>query len=169
MSDFATYANVEISKEDSLCNVLFKVIQGITKLSDARVLEFLQVRLGAKDESSSLVEALLEIDDAAAVFERMDLEVLKSEQRAARSEIAAADEYESDYVDARKRHNDAEASKRSRGKKREPFPGRIEQSVAREFIPPGASIWRGNRAEPTWHGHMPPQEEDPGRQFHTGW
>ena len=165
--DFAKYANIPVVKEDKLCSVLFKVIQGVTKLSDSAVLDLLQKRLGVNDSSQKLVNALLEIDEAAVVFERMDLETLRTEQKAAATERVAEAEFASDYVDAKQRNNDAQNGKSKKGKatKREPLPGRIDQTVARTYIPPGASIWRGHGAEPTWHGHMPPQEEDLCRQL----
>ena len=96
--DVATHANIPVSKDYRLCAVLFNVILGITKLSDPAVLGLLQVRLGVHDASQTLVDALLEIDEAANVFEHMDLETLKNEKKAAATQRTADAEYASGYA-----------------------------------------------------------------------
>ena len=114
--DFATYANIPVSREDKVCSVFFKVVQGILKLSDSAVLYLLQVRLAVNDSSQTLANALLATDEAAVVFERMDLETLRNEQHAAATERAADAELASENVDAKQRHNEDNAkSKKGQG------------------------------------------------------
>ena len=51
---FASLAADAVSTEDYVCTVLFKVIQGIAKLCDSKVLDLLQSRLSVTDSSAGL-------------------------------------------------------------------------------------------------------------------
>lgn len=146
-----------VAASASLCQVLVQVVMKILGKSESQALDIVSQRLAANDDSQSFVEALLEIDEAAEVMDKQDLEQLTSEQKLARSERAEAEAFSKDFVDSRQRVA-ATQQKKQMSQSRRPLPNRIEQHEARRCTPPGASIWRGMTGRETWNGHMPPRK-----------
>lgn len=156
---FAGLRGAVIPEGSTLCEALIIAIQAILPgVSDDEVLQILQLRLCENDASSSLTEALLEVDDAAELLNRDDSQRLAQEAKSARSSRDAGAEFSKQYSAFHERVRPA-AKPRARpsGKKQPRLPASISHSEAKKHIPPGTSIWRGlTRGE--WCGQCPPRK-----------
>ena len=142
----------------SLCQTLVVVVMKILGKSESQALDIISQRLAVNDDSASFVQSLLEVDEAAEVLDKQDHELLSNEQKAARTALDEAAAFSSDFVNSRQRLA-AEGPKKKTKIAHRPLPDRIEQHEARQYVPPGASIWRGNTLDrETWNGHMAPRK-----------
>jgi len=155
--DFGRLAGAVVPNSAKLCAALTIVVTKILCLTaKSQALDIISQRLAVNDDSQSFVDALLEIDEAAEVMDKQDLEHLTTEQKAAQASKAQAQDFSSDFVNSRQRL--AAAQPRVMAPRQTPLPERIEQHEARIYVPPGASIWRGITGRETWNGHMPPRK-----------
>ena len=128
------------------------MVHGITGLSEEAVLDILALRLGAEDSTSSFVESILEVDEAADLLERCDIEALKADKTQAKTLLEQQEAFSKGYkgTDAKMTKHVRKGTQASAAPRALPFS--ITHSEARQFIPPKSPIWRG-LTKNSWHGH----------------
>lgn len=159
---FAALGGVVINEAASLCDSVLQAVQGILNVSDDQALDIVSQRVGQNDLPETWASTILEVDEAAQVLERSDMDLVVAEQR----EVARCRNAEASFVQAyRQRRFDAAArattrpgkgGRRAQGKaKTAPaaLPSSFDQRAVRQFCPPGAHIWKGVTKQ-NWNGHM---------------
>lgn len=135
-----------------------------------RTMDILGQRIALTTLNDELQPVLMEVDAAAEVLEKMDEDMLHSEQKDAKKHSEERSQFLAAYTGRRRSvcpaplPSDAAKGKgrgRGRGGSRgratdaPRYPSSIEHSTAARFLPDGASCWRGlTRQE--WCGHFPP-------------
>lgn len=158
LHELAGYLGHELPPGSSLFETLFGLVQAELGLTDSQVLDIIRRRLGRLDCENDLNAALLQIDEAADLLERSDVQVLHEEQRSLQIERESRRALVSEYKARRSDVTKAAAKGRAKAKAKAVLAPRldstIEQRNARQLIPPHASIWRGlTRGQ--WCGHYP--------------
>lgn len=162
----------------SLFKTLFEVIQLRLKTSDSETLDILALRLTLDAMNDEFAPAILQIDEAIEVLDQHDEKHATDEQKKVGERAVHRSDFATEYRAERRRVAAAAAAAaeaaaavpkakgKGKGKKGKPpavaplppaphMPSTISQATAKEFVPFGASIWRGvTRME--WCGHMPP-------------
>jgi len=160
--------------------LLWSIIQGLLACSDERVMEILAQELEEKKAAPGFYEDLLYLEPATAALDKNDREALQQEHANAKAHKKATREFRKKFKAKRKEmkcaKEEAEALAKGKGKgkgkekgkgkgkgkargpnrlpKAEIPPGCPEQRQLKPLCPPGAHIWRGNRAR-CWSGHYP--------------
>ena len=153
VQDFAKLYSIQLTGS-SLCAVLHDTIQGILECSEKACMNIMMKRLAVSDISLPFEEAVLDIDEAAAVLDPMDIPLLKQEKKVEESTKAERDEFVRDFGE-RQAQNRGAGSRGGGPPAQQPLPDRILQSHAKRFIPQGSYIWRGLQSN-SWHGHLQP-------------
>lgn len=174
---FAALRGILVNAGDSLLEVLVTVLMRILGCTEEVALEKISQRLAVDDVPHSFAEEILAVDEALAVMDSGDIDTIHQEQKGQAKSIEEgkvfAKQYKQKRADARAKAAAAEDAAKGKGKggkgkgkggkggkgngpDRPKLPSMIEHADAKQYIPPGASIWRGlSRGE--WWGHMPPR------------
>lgn len=153
---FAALKGVAIPGSESLCGAIRLALGAI--LPDATpqdILEILKLRMTVNDLCHGFADFLLEIDEAHEVLDRDDAATLLAEQDDVRKMQKAQEEYIADFATVRDGvHKCKKMAKKLAVVK---LPPSIAQAEARNYTPPGASVWCGYTRQ-EWCGHMPPHK-----------
>jgi hypothetical protein len=153
--------------------LLFEVIKTALELDDGTTLDVIAQRMAAPVAEEDYAEHVLNIEEAVDVLEEQDIKVLNNERKDLPKHQAARQDFKKEYIKKRATviatpppaPAPAPVPKR-RGRGRavpeachvvavDLIPDNIEQSTAKRFLPPGASIWCGHKRH-EWCGWMPP-------------
>ena len=155
------YNEISNKQEASFCEALHKVIQEITGEDDEATLEILALhRLGALDQASSLLDALLDTEETCDLFERDDVNALRGEKKGAARQQDSLHTFAKEYKEAKQKQQSKTKGRQhnQKGKVSQSFPTALPFSIlqgeANRYIPPTSSIWRGLTRN-SWHGHYP--------------
>ena len=144
---------IHVPAGTKLFGVLFIVIKGHLKLEDKRVLEIIyKWRVCDLKPDEEISQALLDIDEAAQVLERVDIEKLSSGKKEVVAKTAEWRGFQDDYI---AKAREVTGAKPAVAKLL--VPAHITQPLAKTMLPGGpkvTSIWLGKRGE--WCGHCPP-------------
>lgn len=145
-STIGEHLGIHTARGDTFFAVLFGLVKGIKNCDDATALEIVYTRIqsGFSDENN-ITKTLLEVDEAANVLDRTDIEELHHEQKEALAEIenhrVFSDEYTRKCAEVRKGLPPPVPVQR-------PLPSAvsvIEHAVAKSMLPPNSTIWRGHK------------------------
>ena len=147
----------------SLFTTLKVMTMEVLGCSEDTALEKLKVRLKEDDDVEGL-EELLQVDEAAAVLGKTDVEALLKEKEKRTAEKETKSDFGRQYAEARselrKRGAAASSSSSNRSRARRPrlpAPEILTHEDAKTMIPPGAYIWRAFAHE-AWEGRSPPKK-----------
>ena len=147
----------------SLFTTLKVMTMEVLGCSEDTALEKLKVRLKEDDDVEGL-EELLQVDEAAAVLGKTDVEALLKEKEKRTAEKETKSDFGRQYAEARselrKRGAAASSSSSNRSRARRPRlpePEILTHEDAKRMIPPGAYIWRAFAHE-AWEGRNPPKK-----------
>lgn len=152
----------------SLFKTLYWMVGHILNISEEQVLDIVTQRLAINGCDLSCADTVMHLDKAIHLLEKTDHAAVNAEKRHLASAAEQRRTFVEEYTEERKKAKAAvEARARcSSGPKAKArnvvavghvsVPSVISQAQAREFIPPGCSIWVGN-TRGTWNGHCPPR------------
>jgi hypothetical protein len=153
---FADYFSIFLPKGLSLVEVLTKVIKDTLKCNDQELFEYLGKRLSNLDNETVFSEALLDIDEAMEVVDRVDQEAFVARQKTAAELLHEKESFAKEYGEAK-----FKVTKRTGGKNafdkmvKRALPLKFAQSEVKSFLPPSSHCWKGNtRGE--WWCHVQP-------------
>jgi hypothetical protein len=158
---------LDMGAYSGLCGLLVNLIKSVLEITEAEAIEIVSLRLAINDVSAAFATQLLQLDEAIDCMDTNDAKKVHQEQETANDENVHRSTFVREYHIHRRRINDAAMAKSNPGPKAKAksqprvtlvFDGAITQVAAKEFIPPGASIWK-NRRKGTggWCGHMAPR------------
>ena len=161
----ASHLLIDLAVVTGLCSVLYAMIQNILGATDEETIEVLSQRLAWNDIESRFTGHLLQVDEAIACMYQADVKLITDEQKEAEDQRATREVFVRDYCVRRRRIDDsklvapkgkAKAKARSKLDKHKFGKGSIPQADAKQYLPPGASIWK-DRVHGGWCCHMPPR------------
>lgn len=157
---------------DSLFLQLQALVEHCLNCGEECVLEYLKLRCASLGSEGALDE-LMQDDDIFASLDADDKAEVEQSLKTQRSHKRVVTEFRQEWVGRVRvvkqrakafRKPKATATPKAKAKAmaaaigyRGPanFPDLVPQSEARQYVPPGASVWRGNKAL-SWNGHLPP-------------
>ena len=158
ITKYCSYFNVELDQGASLFEVVRVGVQGILECTDEEAFAIASKRLSNMAHEAQFCDEMCKVDAYIETFDKHDhepvLQVHKdhlTKQEAQQEYINDVAKYKSTIVqDAKKK-----SLKKTKYKAYPKLPCSIPHLEAKQFVPPGASIWRGLQQGP-WAGHMPP-------------
>ena len=159
---FGRALGVAVPKSASLLEALIQVITEKLAIPTEKAMNFIMHRL-AGERLEDTGAAVLEIDEATGVVERDGAELIKEAQKKEKG-VLIERERESFQAEYRKKRRDLyelalEIEKQGpKRKKKEHVPKMattFSQKSAKQYLPEGASIWRGLTSG-VWCAHLPP-------------
>ena len=146
---------LNIPAKASLCVALQTVVQHVFPgIAPGELLAILQLRMAVNDTLASFATAILEVDEAQVAMDRQDIEKLTEEQKSAEDMQVERQEFVFEYAKVRNSLDPPKRKAESTAPKSLPA---LEQKNIKQFLPPGASVWRSNTRD-EWCGHMPPHK-----------
>ena len=133
------------------------------KPSKDLICDYIFSRLITMDNASKFDDSIWEIDAAMELFVKHDHDRVRQEIDDAQSMQEQRAEFLSDYKEARREAAKPKKARIGHGAagggggepRRFEVESTIPQSLAKTFLPPGATIWRGV-VKSTWHCHFHP-------------
>lgn len=155
---FSKYLGVETEGGEAHCDEICKVVMEVLGCEEDTAVDCCHKRAVALHEATSMSQELAQCEAALQTFEQFDHDEVVREQRAAANRVDERRQYGKEFV-ARKR---AVMDKKHQNKKRTTdglpkypaMPSTISQATAKQYLPPGCSIWRGV-SRCNWNGHCP--------------
>lgn len=165
LTTLANHLGLELSGCSSLCEVVFRMVQGVLGVDDLECANILSLRLARNDISATYSQQITNLDEAIDCMDAHDAKRVKEEQREVENERRERAVFVSEYGVRRRAIDDSRLAGRRKAKAkaksaaaptRPVFEGVIPQSVAKGFLPVGASIWK-DRTRGAWNAHVPPR------------
>lgn len=126
------------------------------RCNDEKATRLSHSRLSRMSAEASYSAELMELDEAVEVLDRNDIKVVQSEKESAQRACDIRAEYSRLYRASAAKFLPASGKHKRRRKASEAaLPEVIPQAEARNFVPEGSHVWRGNFAQ-TWNGHLKP-------------
>lgn len=141
----------------SLFEVAFSLVKGVLKTSDEATMHICFKRLARMLDNAPINELFLEIDRAAEVCEKTDIDAIRNDQKDVTAEKARALSYKAEYAERARKIFPAPKAKAKAVAKATPkpsAPAHCDQKAAKQWILADASIWLASAG--AWHGHCPP-------------
>lgn len=169
---FAKLAGIQVDESASLLDMVVSACKTVLGADDEGALDVAAQRLAVNDIKAQWSAEIMQIDEASAVLERSDADLVAEEQRQAQStekdDAMFLQEFRQRRFDVRAL---AKAGSRAKAKAkaapRQRMPSSIPHAEAKGFAPPGASVWRGlTRGQ--WCGHLPPRRRVSASWFRSG-
>ena len=149
-----------IPKSASLLEALIQVITEKLAIPTEKAMNFIMHRL-AGEMLEDTGEAVLEMDEATGVLERDDAELIKEAQKKEKDVLVERESFQAEYRQKRRDLYELALEIEKQGpkrKKKEHVPKMattVSQKSAKQYLPEGASIWRGLTSG-VWCAHLPP-------------
>ena len=149
-----------IPKSSSLLEALLQLITEKLGVSHEKAMDFIMHRL-AGEVLEDTGAAVLEIDEAIGVIERDDVELIKEAQKKERENVIQRESFQAEYKAKRRHLYELALEQEKKGPKRKKasiapkLTTTFSQNTAKQYLPEGASIWRGLTSG-VWCAHLPP-------------
>ena len=149
-----------IPKSASLLEALLQLITEKLGVSHEKAMDFIMHRL-AGEVLEDTGAAVLEIDEAIGVLERDDVELIKEAQKTEREKVIQRESFQAEYKAKRRHLYELALEQEKKGPKRKKasiapkLTTTFSQNTAKQYLPEGASIWRGLTSG-VWCAHLPP-------------
>lgn len=156
LAPFADLWHIDLSDCENDFQILFAMVKGALKCTDRTTIDILSQRLAACDLNEAYMKTVMEVDEAIALFDNMDLQEVHAEQKKAATRLEHKDDFAKAYKERAFIIRQACKEKVMLMEKKK-YDTQISQAEAKTMIPPDTSIWRGlTRQE--WCGHCPPRK-----------
>ena len=137
-----------------LLDVLFGLLKHQLKLADDEILKLLYQRTNCNFTMDEVAETLLNMDEAIQVIDQLDRQRVSGAQAWVHSRKAATSAYRKAYIEKRAKVGKAMGGPKAKPPPRRDPPGfHCTQQEAKDFLPPGASIWQ-SRVRGEWCSHF---------------
>jgi len=160
VADYVKDAGSYVPPGTTFFELLWTSIKDNLGLSDEATLAKIFLRISYKSLCKDASSTLLSSDEALEVLEPMDERAVKVHKEDLVKDIAAKTQLAKQYFAKAKELTIAREKREKtehpgvRRPARRPLPAHIDQKEAKEFLPPGAYIWRSHtRGE--WNAHLP--------------
>eukprot|EP00969_Alexandrium_andersonii_P185102 8177381-Alexandrium_andersonii.AAC.2 len=115
----------------------------------------------ANMKEDSITETLLQVEEAAELLEKSDIQELQAEQKQVKASFESIQTYSQAYqakkASCSKKEPAELAQIRKKNLQAPKLESRVEQADMKVYLPPGASLWKGG-VKGNWSGHYPPNK-----------
>ena len=173
VAKFCLYWGLSLPHNVSTAMKLFVAAKHFHKCTDLVALDFVHVRVAMRNAQAELLRELLEIEEAADILPRDDLQKVQAEQQRAVVELEEQDAPTKDYIEMKRSCLRKDATSKPKDKMLLPLeltqkkypkkaPMKFEQVFVKDFLPPSVSCWRGNVRNEWWcHCQPYPRHAEP--------